>query len=171
MRNFYLLIILLIGVFCYDYRKPSAAAKKCMEKKMGKENTKKLLESLRKYHRTNGKATILDFILEKRPELKDVAEKCLLKITKKRRLDKENKSNIEQMEQQMKDLFESEILDYYMKALLKDQKTKNAILSELNENGNQAIDECKKFLPSEEICKMVIDLMIKTINKKSIDKK
>ena len=164
MRNFYLLIILLIGVFCYDYRKPSAAAKKCMEKKMGKENTKKLLESLRKYHRTNGKATILDFILEKRPELKDVAEECLLKIKKKRRLDKEKKSNMEQMEQ-------SEILDYYMKALLKDQKTKNAILSELNENGNQAIDECKKFLPSEEICKMVIDLMIKTINKKSINKK
>ena len=162
MRNFLLLIILLIGVFCYDYRKPNAAARKCMEKKMGKENTKKLLESLRKYHRTNGKATILDFILEKRPELKDVAEECLLKIQKKRRLDRKNKI----IADQIKDLFDTEIIDYYMKALLKDQKTKNAILSELNENEKEAIDECKKFLPSEEICKMVIDLIRKKIFKK-----
>ena len=167
MKTFLLLMVLFIGVFCGDYRRPSPTAKKCMEKIMGKSNVKKLIESLRKYHRTNGKATILDFILEKRPELKNVAEECLLK-TKRRRRRLDRKSNtLNSVNEQLDELFNTELVEYYMRALLRDKKAKNAILSELDKNEAEGINACKQFLGNEEMCKMIIN----TIRRKIIEKK
>ncbi len=164
MKTFLLLMVmvLFIGVFCGDYRSPSHAAKKCMEKIMGKLNVKKLIKSLRKYHKTNAKATILDFILEKRPELKNVAEECLLKTKRRRRLDRYS-NTLNAFNEQLDELFNNEIIEYYMRALLRDKKAKNAILSELDKNEEEGINACKQFLGKEEMCKMIINTMRRKI--------
>ena len=165
MKTFLLLMVLFIGVFCGDYRRPSPAAKKCMEKMMGKLNVKKLIESLRKYHRTNGKATILDYILEKRPELKNVAEECLLKTKRRRRLDRYS-NTLNAFNEQLDEIFNNELMEFYMRALLRDKKAKNAILSELDKNESEGIEACKQLLAKEEICKMIINKLKKKIKER-----
>ena len=158
MKNV-LLLFLLIGVFCGDYRRPSPTQKKCIEKKIGKEPTKKLLESLRKYHRTNGKATILDYILEKRGDLKDVAEECLLGTRRRRRrLDKT-------VSEKINDSFNNKVVKYYMNALLRDPKAKTSILENIDKAQKDSIKACKRYLKSDEICKMVVDAILQRIEK------
>ena len=156
MKNV-LLLFLLIGVFCGDYRRPSPTQKKCIEKKIGKEQTKKLLESLRKYHRTNGKATILDYILEKRGDLKGVAEECLLgSRRRRRRLDKT-------VSEKINDSFNNKVVKYYMNALLRDPKAKTSILDNIDKAQKDSIKACKRYLKSDEICKMVVDAILQRI--------
>ena len=158
MKNV-LLLFLLIGVFCGDYRRPSPTQKKCIEKKIGKEPTKKLLESLRKYHRTNGKATILDYILEKRGDLKGVAEECLLgSRRRRRRLDKT-------VSEKINDSFNNKVVKYYMNALLRDPKAKTSILDNIDKAQKDSIKACKRYLKSDEICKMVVDAILQRIEK------
>ena len=158
MKNV-LLLFLLIGVFCGDYRRPSPTQKKCIEKKIGKEPTKKLLESLRKYHRTNGKATILDYILEKRGDLKGVAEECLLgSRRRRRRLDKT-------VSEKINDSFNNKVVKYYMNALLRDPKAKTSILDNIDKAQKDSIKACKRYLQSDEICKMVVDAILQRIEK------
>ena len=158
MKNV-LLLFLLIGVFCGDYRRPSPTQKKCIEKKIGKEQTKKLLESLRKYHRTNGKATILDYILEKRGDLKGVAEECLLgSRRRRRRLDKT-------VSEKINDSFNNKVVKYYMNALLRDPKAKTSILDNIDKAQKDSIKACKRYLKSDEICKMVVDAILQRIEK------
>ena len=149
-----LLLFLLIGVFCGDYRRPSPTQKKCIEKKIGKEQTQKLIESLRKYHRINGKATILDYILEKREELKNVADECLL--GNRRRLDKN-------ISEQINEAFNNSLVNYYMKALLRDPKAKSAILNNIEKTQEESIKACKTYLTNDKICKMVVDAIIERI--------
>ena len=78
MKN-YIFIILILGTICSDHRRPSKYTKNCFINALGEEKTKALLSSFRKYHRTNGKAKFSDFIIAKRPELKETLEKCLEK--------------------------------------------------------------------------------------------
>ena len=75
-----LLLFLFTFIFCGDYRLPSKSEEKCLTNALGLEQAKKLLDSLEKYHTVNKKATLLDYILAQRPELKEVSDKCLLKV-------------------------------------------------------------------------------------------
>ena len=158
MKTFLFIIVLFIGVFCGDYRSPSPKQKKCLEKKIGNEKTKELLESLKKYNRTNAKATILDFILEEKPELKNVAEECLLKIKRRRRLNKRKK-----IADKIDNAFNNDVAKYYMDALLRDPGTKDKILRDIHRNRNDAVKSCQKFVANEEICDLVINMIIKNI--------
>ena len=71
--------ILFIGIICPDPRKPSKLVKKCFIESIGEKETKALLSSFRKYHRSNGKAKFAKFITEKKPELKETLQKCSIK--------------------------------------------------------------------------------------------
>ena len=75
--------------------------------------------SFRKYHRSNGKATLLDYILDKRQDLKEVAKECLLKI-RRRRLDK--------TADVIDEAFKNEMVNYYLKAILRDENVVNLVV-------------------------------------------
>ena len=154
MKSVLLLLFILTFTFCMDYRKPTITQKKCFVKRLGEEATKKLLESLRKYHRTHGKATLLDYILDKRPDLKDVADVCLLN-NRRRRLDKKK--------------FDSKEIDnvvqYYLDSVLRDNNIKKQLEKGLKENKNLAILACKSHLQYKDICKPMIESMLKNLNK------
>ena len=146
-----LLLLLFTIVFCGDYRKPTRAQRKCFVKRLGEETTIKLFESLRKYHRTNGKATLLDYILDKRPDLKDVADECLLHMNRRRRLDKKKNT-------QNEDIINLAV-KYYLDSLMKDNKTRNELLKNLKKNKNLALMSCKAFIENKEFCEPVINAM------------
>ena len=153
MKYFILQAFLFFTVFCGDYRKPTRAQRNCIAKKIGEEETKKLILSLRKYHRTNGKATLLDYILDKRGDLKSVADECLLKI--KRRLDK--------ISDDIDKAFKNQLIDYYMKALLRDERVKSEIINNLEINKNLAISSCSNFLNDKDICTLIVDKIMNEI--------
>ena len=157
MKNILLFLFLFVFVFCSDYRKPAHSEKKCLVNELGLEQTKKLLESLRKYHRVNGKATLLDYILDKRPELKEVSDKCLLKIGKKKR------RNLDKIQDAIDEALNNEVVNYYLKSILRDEQVKNELISELKKGNKEAIDACKNFLPSDEMCKLVLSLLAKSL--------
>ena len=150
MKNFFLLIILFIGVFCGDYRKPTRSQRKCFVKNIGEELTRKLFDSLRKFHRTNGKATLLDYILEKREDLRYVADECLLGNRRRRRLDNVLNS------------FES-IIKYYLNAILKDENAKKEFSDALKKNKQMANEVCNKYLHNKDYCTPLIDSMANII--------
>ena len=162
MKSYFILLILFISISCSDYRKPSKSQRKCLVKKLGETEAKKLLASLRKYHRTNGKATLYDYILARRPDLKEISDECLLKI-KKRRLDK--------TEDAISKAFDNPLVKYYLKSILRDEKVKNELLEELKKENNEAIKACLKTLPNQEICKLVCDLLAKQLEKGNEKKK
>ena len=145
MKNIFF-IILFLGIFCGDYRKPTRSQRKCFVKKIGEEPTKKLLDSLRKFHRSNGKATLLDYILEKREDLKHIADECLLNNRRRRRLDNELNS------------LES-IVKYYLNAILKDEKAKKEFSDALKKNKQMANEICEKYLHNKQFCTPLIDSM------------
>ena len=151
MKNALLLLLIFTFTLCSDYRKPTRAQKKCLVKRLGEEVAKKLLESLRKYHRSNGKATLLDYIIDKRPDLKEVADECLLNI-RRRRLDKNNQLNEV-----------DEFVEYYFKSLMKDNKAKSELYKELKKNKSLAIITCETFMQNKEYCKPVVEAMLKTL--------
>ena len=155
MKYFILLSYLFFTVFCGDYRKPTRAQRNCISKKIGEEETKKLILSLRKYHRTNGKATLLDYILDKRTDLKNIANECLLKI--KRRLDK--------ISDDIDKAFQNQLVDYYMKALLRDERVKSEIINDLKVNKNVAVKSCLKLLDVKDICTLIIDKLLEKLEK------
>ena len=156
MKSYFVLLILFISISCSDYRKPSKSERKCLVKKLGEAETKKLLASLRKYHRTNGKATLYYYILARRPDLKEISAECLLKI-KKRRLDK--------TEDAISKAFDNPLVKYYLKSILRDEKVKNELIEELKKENNEALKACLKTLPNQEICKLVCDLLAKQLEK------
>ena len=164
MKNILLLLILFTFSFCSDYRKPSRTEKKCLINNLGEVQTQKLLESLRKYHRVNGKATLLDYILERRPEMKEIADKCLLKVDKKdrRRLDYNLQDAIDSA-------LNNSMVNYYLESILRDQELKSELISELNKENGEALKACKDYLESEEMCKMVLSLLAESIEKKQAD--
>ena len=149
MKNIFF-IILFLGIFCGDYRKPTRSQRKCFVQKIGEEPTKKLLDSLRKFHRSNGKATLLDYILEKRQDLKYIADECLLNIRRRRRLDNELNS------------LES-IVKYYLNAILKDEKAKKEFSDALKKNKQMANEICEKYLHNKQFCTPLIDSMANII--------
>ena len=153
MKNI-LLFLLFISVFCGDYRKPTKAERNCIVNKLGEIKAKKLLISLRKYHRSNGKATLLDYILNKRQDLKEVAEECLLKIGKRR---------MDDTQDTIEEAFKNEMVNYYLKFILRDQRVKKEIIDKLKHNDQTAYKTCNKFLVSEDICKMVVDKLIEKL--------
>ena len=157
MKRFLRLLILFIGIICSDYRKPSKSERKCLVKKLGEINTTKLLASLRKYHRSYGKATLLDYILAQRPDLKEVADICLLKI-KKRRAD-----NPEEL---INKAVDNALVKYYFNSIMRDEKIKTEIIKELKKNDNEGLKACLKVLPDKEICQLVIDLLAKILENK-----
>ena len=157
MKYFILISLLFFTVFCGDYRKPTRAQRNCFVKNIGEEETKKLIISLRKYHRTNGKATLLDYILDKRTDLKNIANECLLKI--KRRLDK--------ISDDIDKAFKSQLVDYYMKAILRDERVKTEILNNLKLNRDFAINACSNHLNDKNICTLVIDKIVQKLEEKN----
>ena len=150
MKNILLVIILFIGAFCGDYRKPTRSQRKCFVKKIGEELTRKLFDSLRKYHRSNGKAKLLDYIFDKRQDLKNVAEECLLSFRRRRRLDGELNS------------IES-IVKYYLNAILKDEKVKKEFSDALKKNKKMGNEICEKYLQNKQYCTLLIDSMANII--------
>ena len=150
MKNILVLMLFFIGAFCGDYRKPTRSQRKCFVKKIGEELTRKLLDSLRKFHRSNGKATLLDYILEKREDLKYVADECLLGIRRRRRLDNELNS------------LES-IVKYYLNAILKDEKAKKEFSDALKKNKQMANEICEKYIHNKQFCIPLIDSMANII--------
>ena len=154
MKNVLLLLFVFTFAFCSDYRKPTKTQKKCFVKRIGEDATIKLLESLRKYHRTNGKATLLDYILDKRPDLKDAADVCLLNI-RRRRLDKKKP--------EMKDI--DAAIQYYLESLGRDNKVTKDLKKGLNENKNLAILSCKSYIQDKTLCRPIIESMLKNLNK------
>ena len=157
MRYFIFLSFLFFTVYCGDYRKPTRAQRNCFAKKIGEEETKKLILSLRKYHRTNGKATLLDYILDKRTDLKSIADECLLKI--KRRLDR--------ISDDIDKAFQNQLVDYYMKALLRDERVKSEIINDLKVNKNFAVKSCSKHLNVEDLCALIIDKILEKLEKEN----
>jgi hypothetical protein len=157
MKYFILLSLLFFTVFCGDYRKPTRAQRNCFVKNIGEEETKKLIISLRKYHRTNGKATLLDYILDKRTDLKNIADECLLKI--KRRLDK--------ISDDIDKAFQNQLVDYYMKAILRDERVKSEIINDLKVNKNFAVKSCSKHLNVEDLCALIIDKILQKLEKEN----
>ena len=157
MKYFILLSFLFFTVFCGDYRKPTRAQRNCISKKIGEEETKKLILSLRKYHRTNGKATLLDYILDKRLDLKDLVNECLLKT--KRRLDK--------ISDDIDKAFKNQLVDYYMKAILRDERVKTEVINNLKVNKDYAINSCSNFLTDKDICTLVIDKILQKLEEKN----
>ena len=158
MKKEIILFFLFVTVFCGDYRKPTRASRNCFVNILGEEKTKKLLQSLRKYHRSNGKATLLDYILDKRQDLKEVAKECLLKI-RRRRLDK--------TADVIDEAFKNEMVNYYLKAILRDENVKNQLIEKLRTNEQVALKTCNNFLVSEEICKMVINKLVEKLKEKN----
>ena len=158
----YILLLLFVWTLatCSDYRFPSKSEKKCFVNQIGEEKTKTLLQSLRKYHRTNGKATLLDYILAKRPELKYISDKCLLKIKRKRKLDG-NKLLQDAFDKAM----ENKLVKYYLKSILRDTALKNKFVDLLKKDNNEALDACKKYLPDEGICKIIMQMLADSIEK------
>ena len=150
------LIILFISVFCGDYRKPTRTQRKCFVKKIGEEPTQKLLDSLRKFHRSNGKATLLDYILEKRQDLKNIADECLLNNRRRRRLDKLDK--LGKLDSNQLNSLES-MVKYYLKAILKDEKAKKQFSDGLKKNKQMAKEICEKYLHNKQFCTPLIDSM------------
>ena len=151
MKAVYFLIILFIGAFCRDYRWPTGTQIKCFKKYIGEGGVKKLLESFRKYHRSHGKATLLDYILDKRGDLKSISDECLLKISRRRRrLDKEENMD-----------FVERIIKYYLDAILKDEKMKAQFSEALKKNKETAIEVCKKSMQNSELCAQIIEMMDK----------
>ena len=155
MKYFIFLSFLFFTVFCGDYRKPTRAQRNCFVNKIGEEETKKLILSLRKYHRTNGKATLLDYILDKRTDLKNIANECLLKI--KRRLDR--------ISDDIDKAFQNQLVDYYMKAILRDERVKSEIINDLKVNKNVAVKSCLKILDVKDICTLIIDKLLEKLEK------
>ena len=157
MKTFFIVLILFTSIICGDYRMPNKSERKCLVKKLGEKDTQKLLASLRKYHRANGKATLYDYILDKRPDLKEVSNQCLLKI-KKRRLDgtKDEKN----------ETITNSLFKYYLNSILRDEKIKNAMIQGLKKNNNEAIKVCLQILPNKAICKTVIYYLIQQLKKK-----
>ena len=149
MKNIFL-IILFIGAFCGDYRKPTRSQRKCFVKKIGEELTRNLLDGLRKFHRSNWKATLLDYILEKRQDLKNIADECLLSNRRRRRLDKEINS------------IES-IVKYYLNAILKDENAKKEFSDALKKNKQKANETCEKYLHNKQFCTPLIESMANII--------
>ena len=161
MKNVLLILFLLTIESCSDYRKPTSAQRKCFVKRLGEENTKKLFDSLRKYHRSHGKATLLDYILDKRPDLKSIADECLLSI-KRRRLDRRSKKkNIDKDEL-------DKTVKYYVSSLLKDGEAKDELFNNLKKNKNLAILSCKSFLEKKEYCRPVVESLLDGMDKKEI---
>ena len=151
MKNILLLIILFIGAFCRDYRKPTRTQRKCFVKNIGEEETRKLFDSLRKYHRSHGKATLLDYIFDKREDLKSIADECLLNTSRRRRLDKE----LDSVER---------IIKYYLDSFLKDEKMKKEFSEALKKNKKEANQVCQKSMQNSELCNQLIDIMAKVVN-------
>ena len=157
MKYFILLSFLFLTVFCGDYRKPTRAQRNCIASKIGEEETKKLILSLRKYHRTNGKATLLDYILKKREDLRSVANECLLKI--RRRLDK--------ISDDIDKAFKNQLVDYYFKAILRDERTKTEVINNLKINKEYAISSCSNILTDKEMCTLVIEKIMQKLEEKN----
>lgn len=161
MKTLLLIIVLLVGAFCGDYRMPSQKQKKCIEKKIGKEETKKLIESLIKYHKTNAKATILEYILDRRPELKDVAEECLLNIKRRRRLNRRKKT----VSQRLDEAFQTDMFKYFIQSISRDPKIKEKLTQDIDKGRDEGIDSCKSLFVSEKFCTMLVDKTLKNIKK------
>ena len=150
----YIYLILFLSIVCKDLRRPTKATLKCLRQKLGKEQVKSLHASFRKYHRSNGKANFTEFINDKKPELKETLEKCLLKgLKEKRRLNKEKK-------------LEKKALKL-LKSFIKDKKVKNEIKKEI-ENGNlkNAIIKCNDVIKMKTICKGFVKKIAKKLAKK-----
>ena len=150
MNNYLLIIILFIGAFCRDYRKPSRMQRKCFENNIGEENTRILLDYLGKYHRFHRKATFLDYIFDKRKDLRNIADECLLNITRRSRLNREfNSTQI--------------IVKYYLDSFLKDKKMEKKFSEALKKNEKEAIEVCQKSMQNSELCNILIDIMSKVV--------
>ena len=150
----YIYLILFLSIICKDIRKPIKATLKCFRQKFGKEKVKSLLASFRKYHRSNGKANFTVFINDRKPELKETLEKCLLKgLKEKRRLNKEKK-------------LEKKVISL-LKSLIKDKKIKNEIRKKIN-NGNlkKAINICYNVIKVRSICKGYVKKFAKNLKTK-----
>ena len=141
MRS-YIYILLFISIACTDIRKPLKATKECLMKELGEEKAKALFSSFRKYHRSNGKAKFNEFINDKKPELKEILEKCLDK--KLRKLENVRSKEISQKRQvliQMRDDIKKGNID-------------------------DAINKCKTIM-DEELCEKLVKANIKRIQKKN----
>ena len=160
MKALLLFFFLFVFAICSDYRRPSKSQIKCFIREIGMVETKKLLESLRKYHRTNGKATLLDYILQKRLDLKAVSDKCLLKINNRirRRLDK--------LDEAFNQALNQKLVKYYINSILRDKKVKDAFIYHLNNNNKEGLRACTKFLVNEKLCTRIMKMLAKTIEDK-----
>ena len=130
----YIYILLFISIICGDPRRPTKLTKQCLMKELGIEKVKSLILSFRKYHRTNGKAKFSEFIYEKKPEFKEVLDKC--KLNKKRRR------------------IEGEI----QKSLLMNQ-----MISDVKQRrGKDAFDKCMQLISNDDFCKTLVITMIQS---------
>ena len=143
--KYLLLLILLIALLCEDYRRPTRTQRKCFVKKIGKDLTNELLKSLSNYHNSYDKATLLDYILDRRPDLNVIADECLLSM-KRRRMDKNQNT-------------EDRIIKYYLNSILKDKKAKISISNNLNINYNLGLNACKQYLLNQQICPLLLKSM------------
>ena len=151
-----ILLFLFSLIVCGDYRKPSKVERKCIIKKIGIEPAKKLFASLRKYHRSHGKATLLDYINAEREDLKELADECLLKINKRRNLNNKKNKSIGLAG----DLFNSPMASYYLEAMLRDEKVKKQLLTELSKSKVAAIAICKEIISDDTLCKLIAEMLI-----------
>ena len=148
------LFCLIFIVVCEDYRKPNKEMRKCLKETIGKENLKSLLLSLRKYHATNSKATLLDLINDRKPEYKDIIEKCLVK-NQRRRLEKIGSDIVNPEEY------------FYVRAILKDKKVRRKIYKHLKKEGKEtAIEICLKFINNNNSCKYIVNLFSQKLGQK-----
>lgn len=154
--KFYIFIILLLSIFCADYRRPSKSAKNCLIKLLGEEDTKKLIAGLRKYHRTHGKATFYEYICDKRPEYKEEVEECLFKKIKRKLSKSKNKSK------------KNVVNEYYLQSIQKDKKVKKKIMKGLKKKTQEkAVKKCTKYLKKKGACKYVVKRLLAMKNKKA----
>ena len=154
MKN-YIYLLLLLSVICSDYRRPTKSAKNCLIMKYGEEETKQLLAGLRKYHRSHGKATFYEYILAKKPELKEEVEECLMPKIRRRLETKKGKTK------------KSAVMEYYLQSIIKDKKVKKKIMRGLSrKTKSKAVKKCKKYLAQKGACKYVVRKLLAKKNKK-----
>ena len=66
----------------------------------------------------------------------------------------------------MEKALNNRMVKYYLRSILRDAKVKNEFINELKSNSKETVDACKSVLPNEEICKKVLSLLAKSLEKK-----
>ena len=149
----YIYLILFLSIICKDLRRPTKATVKCLKQKLGKEKVKSLIESFRKYHRNHGKANFTEFINDKKSELKETLEKCLL--VNNRRLDDEKV--METTLKELKSLLKHNVLAKQIRTFVK------------NGNLKKAVQKCNTIIKEKLTCQRFVKKMAKKI--KQFEKK